>query len=101
MAAVAVTLAAAALGWSAIGHTPHPSTLRVQALGMVGFAALGLAGLAVDPDLGLYLVATGWLLHGVWDFVHLKLDRVVPRSYAEWCGVLDVLTAGQLLLLAW
>jgi hypothetical protein len=99
VAAVAVPLAAAALAWSAIGHAPHPATVRVQALGTVGFVGLGLAGLAVDTDLGLYLVAAGWFLHGVWDFVHLKLDRAVSRSYAEWCGVLDVLTAAQLLLL--
>jgi hypothetical protein len=98
---VAVAVAAAALAWSAVGHAPDPGTMRVQALGMVGFAALGLAGLAVDPDLGLYLVAAGWFFHGVWDFVHLKLDRAVSRSYAEWCGVLDVLTAAYLLLLAW
>jgi hypothetical protein len=50
----------------------------------------------VDPDLGRYLVAAGWFGHGIWDFVHLKLDKVVARSYAEWCGVLDVLIAAEL-----
>lgn len=99
--AVAVPLAAAALAWSVIGHVPHPTTVRVQALGMLAFGTLGLVALAVDPDLGIYLVAAGWFFHGVWDFVHLRLDRVVSRSYAEWCGILDVLTAAQLLLLAW
>jgi hypothetical protein len=99
--AVAVPLAAAALAWSVIGHAPHPGTVRVQALGMVAFGALGLAGMAVDPQLGVYLVAAGWFFHGVWDFVHIKLDRAVARSYAEWCGVVDVLTAAQLLLLVW
>jgi hypothetical protein len=29
-------------------------------------------------------------LHGVWDFVYFKLDRVAARSHAEWCAVLDV-----------
>lgn len=96
---VAVPLAAAALAWSVIGHVPDRGTVRVQALGMVGFGALALASLAVDPDLGLYLLAAGWFIHGVWDLVHLKLDRAVSRSYAEWCGVFDVLTAAQLLLL--
>jgi hypothetical protein len=38
------------------------------------------------------------LFHGVWDFVHLRADKVVARSYAEWCGVLDVLVAAQLVL---
>jgi hypothetical protein len=99
MVAVVVPLAAAALAWSVIGHVPHPGTVRVQALGMIGFGAIGLVALAVDPDLGVYLVAAGWFFHGVWDFVHIKLDRAVSRSYAEWCGVLDVLTAAQLLIL--
>jgi hypothetical protein len=44
-------------------------------------------------------VAAGWFLHGVWDFVDLRLDKVVARSYAEWCGVLDVLIAAGLLLM--
>jgi Ni/Fe-hydrogenase subunit HybB-like protein len=65
---------------------------------MVGFGVLALAGLVVDPDLGRYLVAAGFLLHGVWDFVYFKLDRVVARSHAEWCGVLDVIIAAELVL---
>jgi hypothetical protein len=87
------------LVWGAIdGQLRRPEPFAVQALGMVGFGALALAGLAVDPDLGRYLVAAGWLFHGVWDFVHLRADKVVARSYAEWCGVLDVLVAAQLVL---
>ncbi|MCX4903070.1 hypothetical protein [Streptomyces sp. NBC_00878] len=56
-------------------------------------------GLAVDPDLGRCLVAAGWFFHGVWDFVHLRLDKVVARSFAEWCAVVDVLIAVHLLFL--
>jgi hypothetical protein len=95
LAAVALVV----LVWGAIdGQLRRPEPFRVQALGMLGFGALALAGLAVDPDLGRYLVAAGWFLHGTWDLVHLKLDKVVARSYAEWCGVLDVLVAAQLVL---
>lgn len=72
------------------GRLRASGTVRIQALGMVGLVVLGLLALAISPDVGVYLVATGWLFHGVWDFVHLRLDRVVVRSYAEWCGVLDV-----------
>jgi hypothetical protein len=50
----------------------------------------------VDPDLGRYLVAVGSFLHGVWDFVYCKLDKVVARSHAEWCAILDVLIAAEL-----
>ncbi|HEX2158426.1 MAG TPA: hypothetical protein VHS79_15830 [Actinomycetes bacterium] len=95
--AVLAALALVVLVWGAVdGQLHRPDQFRVQALGMLGFGALALAGLVVDPDLGRYLVAAGWFLHGVWDFVHLKLDTVVARSYAEWCGVFDVLIAAQL-----
>jgi hypothetical protein len=96
-AAVFSAVALIVLVWGAVdGQLRRPDPFRVQALGMLGFGALALAGLVVDPDLGRYLVAAGWFLHGVWDFVHLKLDRVVARSYAEWCGVLDVVIAAEL-----
>ncbi|MFI1196389.1 hypothetical protein ACH4T9_24485 [Micromonospora sp. NPDC020750] len=98
--AVIVLVALGALIWSAIGgHALRPGMIRIQALGMLAFGALALLGLAVDPDLGRYLVAAGWLFHGIWDFVHLKLDKVVARSYAEWCGVFDILIAVQLVVL--
>jgi hypothetical protein len=96
-AAVLSAVALVVLVWGTIdGRLRRPDPFRVQALGMVGFGALALAGLAVDPDLGRYLVAAGWFLHGIWDFIHLKLDKVVARSYAEWCGVLDVVIAAEL-----
>jgi hypothetical protein len=95
-----VTLALIVLIWGAVdGQLRRDGMLRIQALGMLGFGALALVGLAVDPDLGRYLVAAGWLFHGLWDFVHLRLDKVVARSYAEWCGVVDVLIAAQLIFL--
>ena len=31
----------------------------------------------------------------------MRRDEVVSRTFAEWCGVIDVLVAAQLLLLAW
>jgi len=97
----AVAVALVILVWSAVsGRLTESGMLRVQAVGMLGFGALSLIGLAVDPDIGRYVVAGGWFLHGVWDFVHLRLDKVVSRSYAEWCAVVDVLVAAELLLLA-
>jgi hypothetical protein len=103
-AAVFVAVALIILIWGAVDgqlHQPGQSTamFRLQALGMIGFGALALLGLAVDPDLGRYLVAAGWFLHGIWDFVHLRLDKVVARSYAEACGVLDILVAAGLVFL--
>ena len=91
---VAAVFSLVALPWSATGGDLRKSrTLRAQALGVIGFAALALIGLAVDPDVGRYVVASGWFLHGIWDIVHLRLDRVVSRSYAEFCGVIDIVIA--------
>jgi hypothetical protein len=65
---------------------------------MLGFGVLALSGLVLDPDVGRYLAAAGWFFHGVWDLVHLVLDKVVARSYALWCGVLDIGIAVELVL---
>jgi hypothetical protein len=98
-AVVLSALALIVLVWAAFdGQLREDGVFRVQALGMFGFGALALAGLVVDPEVGRYLVAAGWFLHGIWDFVHLKLDQVVARSHAEWCGVLDIIIAAELVL---
>ncbi|MGP3960265.1 hypothetical protein ACTWPT_30075 [Nonomuraea sp. 3N208] len=97
---VLLALALVVLVWGVIdGHLRRPGEFRIQAIGMIGFGALALAGLVVDPEAGRYVVAAGWLLHGVWDFVHLRRGKVVARSYAEWCGVLDVLIGLELIFL--
>jgi len=97
----AVVLLAAAVGatiWGA-GHGRHREPdFRLQLAGMIGFAAVAVGGLAVHPDLGRYLVAAGMLAHGIWDWVHLAKDRTVARSYAEWCGALDVTVAVGLVI---
>jgi hypothetical protein len=100
MATVLAAIALVVLVWGAISGTPHGrAVFGVQAAGMLAFGALGLVSLAVDPDVGRYVVAAGWFLHGAWDLVHLKLDRVVSRPYAECCAVIDVLIAAQLVFL--
>lgn len=89
------------LVWGVVdGQLRRRDPFRIQAVGMLGFGVVALTALAVDPGLGRYLLAAGWLLHGIWDFVHLRLDKVVTRSYAEWCGVLDVLVALALVILS-
>ncbi|MGW3363065.1 hypothetical protein ACWDOR_08990 [Streptosporangium canum] len=99
--AVFAAVALAVMVWGAVdGDLRRSGAFQVQALGMIGFGALALAALVVQPDLGRYLVAAGWFLHGLWDFVHLRRDTVVSRSYAELCCVLDVLIAAQLVFLA-
>ena len=95
---LAAALAATVWG-GAHGRFGDGSWFTVQVVGMVAFGALALLAMAVDPTASRYLVAAGWFAHGVWDFVHLWRGRVVARSYAEWCGVVDVLVAAQLIIL--
>ena len=103
LASTATLLTVAApllLGYDAVtGRLRRHDPVGPQAVGMLAFGAIALTALAVDPDAGRYLVAAGWFAHGVWDFVHLRRDAVVSRSYAEWCGVVDVLVALGLVLL--
>jgi hypothetical protein len=88
---LAIALGAAVWG---VGHGRHRETdFRLQLAGLAGFGALALAGLAVDADLARYLVAAGWFGHAVWDVVHLVRDRVVARSFAEWCAAVDLTIA--------
>ncbi|MFD6858236.1 hypothetical protein ACFWB0_05740 [Rhodococcus sp. NPDC060086] len=81
------------------GQLGRSGALRLQAIGVAFFCGLAVTGLVIDPQMGTYVIAAGWLLHGVWDFVHLWRDRVVSRSFAELCGVIDVLIAIQLVLM--
>ncbi|SPT60937.1 hypothetical protein [Actinomadura madurae] len=96
-AAVVAGVALAALVRGAVkGRLSRSGVLQAQALAMIGFGAVALTGLVVAPDTGRYIVAAGWFAHGIWDLVHLKLDKVVLRSYAQWCAVVDVIIAAQL-----
>ncbi len=61
-----------------------------QAPALLGFALVGVLGLAIDPQIGVYVVAAGLIGHALWDVVHLRLNRVVARPYAQWCAVLDL-----------
>ncbi|MEV4659500.1 hypothetical protein [Micromonospora sp. NPDC049301] len=80
-------------GYLVIGLTRRtlrgPGVLTTQLLGLVGWVALTLVAVTVGGRTAAWLVAFGWLAHAGWDLVHHRSGRVVPRGYAEWCGVLD------------
>ena len=73
--------------------------LPLQTIGMLGFGAIGVLALYVSPTLGGYLVAAALIGHAIWDAVHFRLNRVVARSYAEFCGVLDLVLGMAILLM--
>lgn len=74
--------------------------LPLQGLAMLGFGAVAVAVLLVGGDLGLYLVAAGLLGHAAWDVWHHRAERVVSRSLAEFCVVLDTLVAAAMVVAA-
>ena len=69
------------------------SGLPLQAIAMLAFGAIAGAALFADQVVGAYLVATGLLLHAAWDAYHHWAQKVVVRSMAEFCFVLDTLLA--------
>ncbi len=94
---VAILALASAIAVVGLSRRPDRSELLIQTGGLILFGGLALVGLIVAPEAARYVLAAGWFGHGVWDLVHLRRNAVVSRSYAEWCGVLDVLIAAELL----
>jgi hypothetical protein len=84
---------------AARGQLRKPGGLALQTVGVLVFGSIVLAALYVDADLGGCLVAIALLGHAAWDAYHYLRDRVVARSYAEWCAVVD-LVAGAAVLFA-
>ncbi|MEU6231057.1 hypothetical protein [Streptomyces sp. NPDC047042] len=60
---------------------------------MAAFGAAAATALGVTHTVGAYLVAGGLLAHAAWDAYHYRIDKVVTRSLAEFCLVLDTIVA--------
>ena len=82
------------------GQLRKPTGLPLQTAGMLGFGAMALGALYLEPNLGGYLVAAALLGHAAWDALHFRLNSVVPRSYAEFCIILDFLLGAAILVMA-
>ena len=77
----------------------RPSGLPLQTAGMLAFGSIVLVALYVEPNLGGKLVAFALIGHAAWDAYHYLRDRLVARSYAEFCGVLDLLVGAAILFM--
>jgi hypothetical protein len=77
--------------WSAA--TRADGGLLYQAIAMVGFGAAAALALGASAAVGAYLVAGGLFGHAAWDAYHYRANKVVVRSFAELCLVLDALLA--------
>lgn len=75
------------------GKSAATEGLALQTVGMAGFGTLAAIALLVNGAFGAYLVAGGLLAHAAWDVYHHWSNKVVIRSLAEFCFVLDTLLA--------
>ncbi|MBC3194717.1 hypothetical protein H7X46_27070 [Pseudonocardia sp. C8] len=90
MLAVAAVLAVAGL---ARGAARPAYGLPLQAAVLLVIGAAALAASAASPQVAALIVAAGLFGHAGWDLWHHRTGRVVSRSLAEFCGVLDALLA--------
>lgn len=67
--------------------------MRRQSIAMLVFGLAAAIALNVAETFGAYLVAAGLLAHAAWDVHYHRANKVVSRSLAEFCFVLDALLA--------
>lgn len=96
----ALALAAAALATiGLIAGVPRPA-LTAQTAALLGFGALAVTALYINPQAGMILAGLALASHTGWDLIHYYRNTVVPRSMAEFCMVLDLPLGLALILLA-
>ncbi|WP_084258275.1 hypothetical protein [Microtetraspora malaysiensis] len=99
----AVVLGPAALVIAVIGlvrgQLRRPGLCALQAPAMLVFGAVVLAAVHAGWALGSAVMAAALIAHGIWDIFHLRANRIVSRSMAEWCAILDLLLGVGILVL--
>lgn len=98
---VMAALGAALLVWGLVRGRARPAwglPLSSAAMAAVGAVVVATALLG-QPWAGV-LVGLGLLGHAAWDAFHLRADRVVGRSLAEFCMVLDAVIGLAVIVLS-
>lgn len=99
------TLLVAGVGFAVFGFLRGRDIDRrefaAQVLAFLGFSALAVTAMMMDPLVAVYLAALAAIGHAAWDVVYFVRNRVVPRSLAEACFVLDLGLGVALLVAAW
>lgn len=93
---VGVLLAAYGLVFNNAQRPAHG--LPLQGLAFLVLGAIAAAAPSLPNDPAAYLVAAALLAHAAWDWHHYRTQRVVSRSLAEFCMVLDPLLAIAIVL---
>jgi hypothetical protein len=99
-----IGLALAYLVFGALrGQLHRPGVLRLELAGLVLFTGLVALAVLVDSGAGQYVAGAALIGHAAWDVAHHRdLSRhpavgVVPRGWAEFCIVLDLLIGASLI----
>ena len=93
-----LVLAAAVVPYGLLRGRARPTYgLPLQLAAMAAFGAAAALALGLDPHWGSYLVAAGLIGHAGWDAFHHRTGRVVSRSLAEFCLVLDLALAAAII----
>ncbi|GIF73225.1 hypothetical protein [Asanoa siamensis] len=88
---IAYAMLVASVVFVVLGIVRRAPGFGIQAAAAVLFAVVAVVALeAGSIVLAGVLIAVGLLAHAAWDVYYHRADRVVPRSYAEWCAVVDV-----------
>jgi hypothetical protein len=96
---VLLATAAAFLGYGVVYGTHRRSGgLPLQTIAMVAFGAIAAIALYASQTAGAYLVAGGLFAHAAWDVYHHSVNKVVSRSMAEFCCILDISLAVAIII---
>jgi hypothetical protein len=76
-----------------IGIVRRARRLPLQSFAMLVCGAIAVLALFTNETVGAALVAAGLFAHAAWDAYHHWKDKVVVRSMAEFCFVLDIALA--------
>jgi hypothetical protein len=97
-------LAIAYLVFGAVrGTLRRPGVLGLEVVGLVVFGGCALLAALVDPEAGHYIAGAGWIGHAAWDVAHHRdlshhhAVGVVPRGWAEFCIVIDLMIGASLI----
>jgi formate/nitrite transporter FocA (FNT family) len=99
---VGIVLVLALLWLAAVARRRYTDldTFSLQTAGMVVFGVVTLVCAVLSPRAGAAVAGAGFLGHGLWDAYHFKVDKVVHRSWSEYCAVIDIPTGIALVVVA-
>ncbi|MFF2487307.1 hypothetical protein ACFVSU_12965 [Microbacterium sp. NPDC058062] len=89
---LALALVLLIVGLATRANRPSDGML-LQTTAMLLLGATAVVAILLDARIGGLVVAAALLAHAAWDLHHLRARRVVDRSLALFCAVLDILVA--------